>query len=128
MRSIVITVICLLFVLSPIRATSQAVQTRLSDMTLEQKIAQMFMVGFFTTQLTEVERDFLRDVHPGAVVLLGQNVESPEQVTRLINDYQQTIVDGGGLPMFIAVDQEGGRIQHLHEGFTQFPLPMLWRA
>jgi len=103
-------------------------ENRVANMTLEQKVSQMFMVSFFGTELTEVERDFLRDVQPGAVVLFGKNIESPEQVTRLTNDYQQTIIAGGGVPLLIAGDQEGGRIQHLQEGFTRFPLPMLWTA
>ncbi len=97
-------------------------------MTLEQKVAQMFMVSFFGTQLTEAESDFLRQVQPGAAVLFGRNVDSPEQVTRLTNSYQQHVMSRGGLPMLIAVDQEGGSIQHLQDGFTRFPAPMLLTA
>ena len=97
-------------------------------MTLEQKVAQMFMVSFFGAQLTETESAFLREVQPGAAVLFGRNVESPEQVTALTNSYQQEIMSWGGLPLLIAVDQEGGPIQHLQEGFTRFPAPMLLTA
>jgi len=101
---------------------------RLSQMTLERKIAQMFMVSFFGTHLAEIERDFLREVQPGAVVLFGRNVESPRQVTALTNTYQETVVAAGGVPLLIAVDQEGGRVQRLQDGFTRFPAPMLWTA
>ena len=97
-------------------------------MTLEQKVAQMFMVSFFGAQLTETEAAFLREAQPGAVVLFGRNVESPEQVTALTNSYQQEVMSRGGLPLLIAVDQEGGPIQHLQEGFTRFPAPMLLTA
>lgn len=105
-----------------------SIESRLSDMTLEQKAAQMFMVSFFGRHLAEVERDFLRRVQPGAVVLFERNVESPRQATALTNAYQQNIIDGGGPPLLIAVDQEGGRIQRLKDGFTRFPAPMLWTA
>ena len=104
------------------------IEDKLSEMTLEQKAAQMFMVSFFGAHLAETERDFLREVQPGAVVLFERNVESPSQVTALTNAYQQNIIDGGGLPLLIAVDQEGGRIQRLKSGFTRFPAPMLWTA
>lgn len=128
MRRLIIAGFVLLHLIYGIQADGQSVEARLATMTLEQKVAQMFMVSFYGTQLTEVERDFLIDVQPGAVVLFGKNIESPEQVSRLTNEYQKTILDGGEIPLFIAVDQEGGRIQHLQEGFTRFPLPSLWTA
>ena len=109
-------------------ADELSIEDRLSEMTLEQKVAQMFMVSFFGPHLADIERDFLREVQPGAVVLFERNVESPQQVTALTNTYQQNMVDSGGLPLLIAVDQEGGRIQHLKDGFTRFPAPMLWTA
>ena len=109
-------------------ADEPSIEDRLSAMTLEQKAAQMFMVSFFGPHLAEVERDFLRRVQPGAVVLFERNVESPRQATALTNAYQQNVIDGGGPPLLIAVDQEGGLIQRLKDGFTRFPAPMLWTA
>ena len=126
-RIILIGMACWLSI-SAIQADSLSLEARLATMTLEQKVAQMFMVSFYGKQLTEVEEGFLRDVQPGAVVLFGKNIESPEQVTRLTNAYQGAILEGEGIPLFIAVDQEGGLIQHLQEGFTRFPLPSLWTA
>ena len=101
---------------------------RLPDMTLKQKVAQMFMVSFFGAELADIERDFLRRVQPGAVVLFRRNVESPRQATALTNAYQQNIIDAGGPLLLIAVDQEGGRVQRLQDGFTRFPAPMLLTA
>lgn len=98
------------------------------EMTLQQKVAQMFMVSFYGTQLTEIETAFLRDVQPGAAVIFGRNVESPAQVTALTNAYQEAVTAHDGLPLLIAVDQEGGPIQHLQAGFTRFPTPMLLTA
>ncbi len=128
MRRLIGCIIIAVFCLSMIKAEDSAIVTQIDQMTLEQKVAQMFMVSFYGTELNDVERTFLRDIQPGAVVLFGKNIASPEQVTRLTNDYQQTIISNGGIPLLVAVDQEGGRIQHLQEGFTRFPLPMLWTA
>jgi beta-N-acetylhexosaminidase len=101
---------------------------RLAAMTLEQKVAQMFMVTLHGSVLTEEGAAFLRDVQPGAVVLFAANLGDPAQVTRLTNAYQQTILDAGGQPLLVAVDQEGGVVARLTNGFTVFPAPVLITA
>lgn len=98
------------------------------NLSLELRVAQMFMVTLHGPQLTEVGRDFLRRWQPGAVVLFTSNTGTPESVTALTNAYQQTILDAGGLPLLIAIDQEGGVVQRLTDGFTQFPSPLLITA
>ena len=118
----------LLMPLSRVGAQLSAVERDLDTMTLEQKVAQMFMVSFFGTQLTEAEISFLREAQPGAVALFGRNATSPTQVAELTNAIQAHAVAAAGLPLLIAVDQEGGLIQHLQRGFTRFPAPMLWAA
>ncbi len=100
----------------------------LSTLSLEQRVAQMFIVNLYGSQLTEAGRDFLTRYQPGGLVLLPENIGTPQAVTRLNNIYQQTIIDNGGLPLFISVDQEGGTIAHLRDGFTTFPVPMLLTA
>jgi beta-N-acetylhexosaminidase len=116
-----------LVLLIPVRGQS-ASDRLLATMSLEEKVAQMFVMSFYGSTLNEPIRNLLRDWHPGAVVLLPSNLESPEQITRLTNAIQQTLVDTVGIPAWISVDQEGGVIAHLEEGFTRWPVPMLLTA
>ncbi len=117
-----LVLLCLLFVFP----TSQP--SLLETLTLEQRVGQMFMVSLYGSQLTDVGHDFLQRWQPGVVALFGNNAGAPQQVTALTNAFQQTITDAGGLPLLIAVDQEGGLIAHLTDGFTTFPAPMLITA
>jgi beta-N-acetylhexosaminidase len=123
---------CLLLLLSFTTVQAQdddQINAIIAEMTLERKVAQMFMVNLYGSGLTEVGRDMLQTWQPGAVVLLGPNTEqSPEQIAQLTNSYQQTIIGAGGVPLFIATDQEGGMIQRLRAGFTIWPVPMLLTA
>ncbi|MBI5671390.1 MAG: beta-N-acetylhexosaminidase [Chloroflexi bacterium] len=88
----------------------------------------MFMVNLYGAALNADDRDFLARYQPGGVVLMDGNASTPDAVTRLTNSYQQTITDAGGLPLLIAVDQEGGPIAGLEQGFTPFPTPALLTA
>ncbi len=99
-----------------------------SDWPLERRIAQMFIVNLDGSIMTESGRDFLAAVQPGGVVLLAENIGDPAAITILTNSYQQTITAAGGVPLFVAVDQEGGVIAHLEQGFTTFPVPALLTA
>lgn len=101
---------------------------QLARMSLEQKAAQMAVVSFFGTELPYDVQEFLAQWQPGAVVLLPRNLDTPEQMTRLTNAIQQQLIDSGGLPAFITVDQEGGIISRLQEGFTRWPVPSLLTA
>ncbi|MBL8156603.1 MAG: beta-N-acetylhexosaminidase [Anaerolineae bacterium] len=99
-----------------------------SDWPLERRIAQMFIINLDSSILTESGRDFLAAVQPGGIVLLPENIGDPAAITILTNSYQQTITTAGGVPLFVAVDQEGGVIAHLEQGFTTFPVLALMTA
>lgn len=100
----------------------------LARLTLEQRIGQMFFVNLYGSTLNAAGRDFLAQYQPGGVVLMDGNTGTPAAVTRLTNSYQQTITEAGGLPLFIAVDQEGGPIAGLEQDFTHFPTSSLLAA
>ncbi|MBE0691219.1 MAG: glycoside hydrolase family 3 protein [Anaerolineae bacterium] len=119
-----ITLLLLVLIARPAAAQPDA----LASMTLEHKVAQMFMVTLHGGVLTEDGVAFLREWQPGAVVLFAANLGDPAQVTRLTNGYQQTITEAGGMPLLIAVDQEGGVVARLTDGFTVFPAPVLTAA
>jgi len=99
-----------------------------TDLTLEQQVGQLFMVTIHGAQLPEAGRDFLQRWQPGAVVLFNSNIGQPEAISRLTNSYQQAITTAGGLPLLVAVDQEGGRVQRLTQSFTTLPAPALLTA
>ncbi len=117
---------CLLLVVTPLTAQDAVV----SRMSLEHRVAQMFMVTLHGQVMTEVGSQFLRQWQPGAISLFGANITTPDAVTRLTNNFQQTITDAGGVPLLIAIDQEGGLVARLTEanGFTVFPAPVLITA
>jgi beta-N-acetylhexosaminidase len=104
------------------------VDALLASLTLEQKVAQMFLAALYGPTLNAPGRDFLRQWQPGGVALFVSNAGAPDAVARLTNDWQATVVEAGGVPLFIATDQEGGQIARLKDGFTTWPVPMLLTA
>lgn len=75
------------------------------------------MVGFSGTSATEV-RHMIEDYSVGGVILFARNTRHPFHVAELTAQLQALSKD---TPLFIATDQEGGRVQRLKEGFTHFP-------
>jgi len=82
-------------------------------LTLEQKVGQLLLVGFEGTEVTpEIERLF-REVHPGGVILFGRNITGESQLKEFVARLQGLSRADSGLPLFIAVDQEGGEVTRL---------------
>ena len=83
---------------------------------------QMIMAGFEGTTLNPETEDLIRNHHVGGLILFSRNYENPEQLYTLIRDLQNVASSTStGLPLFISVDQEGGRVARLTEPFTQYP-------
>ena len=95
-----------------------------AEPSLEHKIAQMLIVGFRGTRIAPsdpIVRDiadygiggtilFDRDV---ALAQFGRNITSPQQLTELTGQLRSCAKD----PLFIAVDQEGGKVARLKESY-----------
>jgi beta-N-acetylhexosaminidase len=94
--------------------------------TLEQKIGQLMVIGFDGTTVDAELRRMITEYHVGGVILFARNVQSPEQVARLTNELQTIALESEHPGLFIAIDQEGGRVARLTEGtgFTEFPSAM----
>jgi beta-N-acetylhexosaminidase len=88
------------------------------ELTSREKIGQLFMIGFMGTTVTPELSAFIKDYKPGGVILFSRNLESVEQIVQLTNDLQQCSPKS---PLLISIDQEGGRVSRLPQGFTIFP-------
>lgn len=82
----------------------------------------MLITGIEGTTVTPETEDLILNHHIGGVILFDRNYENPEQLYRLTRDLQSVAqASPSGLPLFISVDQEGGRIARLKAPFTPFP-------
>ena len=81
----------------------------MANMTLKEKIGQMLIVSDDSTIADEELLNKLKEIKPGGFILFSENVESYEQATKLINDINSTST----IPMFMSIDQEGGRVQRI---------------
>jgi beta-N-acetylhexosaminidase len=82
------------------------------------EVGQLFVTGISGLTLTEEEKEFLTTSNIGGVLLFKENYESPAQLAELTNSIQQCRKD---YPLFVCVDQEGGRVRRFKTHFTQFP-------
>lgn len=94
-------------------------------MTVEEKVGQMLMVGVPGVH-AQVEAKRLIDEHRvGGVILFAENVLAPEQVAQLNRELQQMAEEAGAPdPLFISIDQEGGPVARIRDGFTPLPSAM----
>ena len=69
-----------------------------------------FITGVSGTELTAAEREFIRAERPWGFILFKRNIESPAQVTSLVEELRGV---AGIADAPILIDQEGGRVQRL---------------
>ncbi|MEP1883587.1 MAG: beta-N-acetylhexosaminidase, partial [Marinomonas sp.] len=60
-------------------------------------------------RLTAEEVALYRDVNPFGFILFARNIDAPDQVKALCNDFRDAV----GRDAIITIDQEGGRVQRL---------------
>lgn len=81
---------------------ASTIQQILSQMTLNEKIGQLFILRPETLEANPTYK-------VGGVCMFGSNISSPTQITSYINNLQEN----AKIPMFIAVDEEGGLVARI---------------
>ena len=79
---------------------------------------QLIISGIKGTSLLPEEIEFIKNEKLGGIILFSHNCEDPAQLAELVNNIQKHRDE---YPLFISVDQEGGRIIRFKKHFTQFP-------
>lgn len=88
---------------------------------LRRHVGQLAIVGFNGLDLPAEVRSLAREFDLGGVIFFARNVEAPEQVADLSRQSQALAAE---IPLWVSVDQEGGRVARLKRPFTEWP-PMI---
>ena len=84
----------------------------------------MLLTGFEGTHINSKLEELIIVRRIGGVILFERNFENPEQLNRLISELQSLAMScPASVPLFISVDQEGGRVSRLKAPFSAFPYP-----
>ncbi len=86
-----------------------------------QSAGQRLMAGFDGTELNAELKFLINALKLGGIILFSRNLIDPGQIKDLCFSMQSYARSCGQPPLFIAIDQEGGRVARLREPFTQFP-------
>ncbi|MEK4538564.1 beta-N-acetylhexosaminidase [Peribacillus sp. FSL K6-1552] len=102
--------------------TDEKIEELLENMTLEEKIGQLMMVGFKGTEKSSEITELIEQKHIGGIIYFDRNMKSPKQVAKLSNSLQQSADRSShSLPLMVAVDQEGGDIIRMRERVSPIP-------
>jgi beta-N-acetylhexosaminidase len=88
---------------------------------LNTRIGRLFMAGIPGTDLDPVTEELIKEWGLGGVILFSRNIENPLQVADLCRRLQRVSLRHHAIPLFLAVDQEGGRVARLKAPFREFP-------
>lgn len=94
------------------------------DLSLEEKVGQLLLVHFHGSIANEEAKCLIQQLHVGGIIYYNwaNELSHPQQVQNLSQSLQQLAQENAhAIPLLIAVDQEGGRVCRLKQGFTVFP-------
>jgi beta-N-acetylhexosaminidase len=107
--------------LSPTPAPAAEVLDALGAMTVRQEAAQVLLVAFDGTSVTDFTKGVFARAAPGGVLLLNRNVTDEQQLRALTAALQKTSSDAGSPGLFVAADEEGGPVMRVKDGVPELP-------
>lgn len=86
------------------------IKEMLNNLTLEEKIGQMLFINYQKSdKLTNDLKYLITTIHPGGFILFKENLKDYTTAQDFINNLQNS----SSIPMFIGIDEEGGRVDRL---------------
>ena len=110
------------------RKTIKQVEAVLAGMSTEEKVAQLFMITpealtgvNGVTAAGETTREAFSAYPAGGIIYMESNIQSWDQTSRMLSSVQEISLRRTGLPLFLAVDEEGGSVRRVSGRLDNVP-------
>lgn len=100
------------------REEKEPIDDKINSMTLDEKIGQMIITGFDGSEYNDDMDRLINEYKVGGVILFARNIEDSSQMIELTRALQE---NNNNIPLFISIDEEGGRVSRLPDDIEKFP-------
>ena len=104
-------------IIMPAGDGSETAESILAEMTLEEKVYQMFIItpealtGYDVVNAsTDITKGWLEKYPVGGLIYFADNIQTPEQTEDMLKNTTVSALELQGMPMFLCVDEEGGSV------------------
>ena len=99
------------------------IKEKMKTMSLEEKIGQMFIVGFEGYETDDEIKELIQKRYVGGIIFFDRNIKNAENLLQLMNSLK-SLNQNNKAPLFMSVDEEGGRVSRLPKEMKKFPSSM----
>lgn len=92
----------------------------INELSIQEKIGQMIIVGMDTSYITERIKKLIIEYKIGGIILYRKNFKNYEDMVELIKQLRK-LNSKNRIPLLIAIDQEGGRVNRMPKEILNLP-------
>ena len=94
----------------------------INNLNLQEKIGQLFLVAYEENIITEELKILIQKYKIGGIILYRKNFIEYNNLVKFINNLKE-LNKNNPLPLFISIDQEGGRVNRLPKEIENLSSP-----
>lgn len=84
-------------------------------------LGDLILSGVPGLELDSHSKSFIEKAQIGGIIFFGPNYQNPGQVAEMVNSAQIAKLSQSQVPLWVSIDQEGGRVQRFKAPFTKIP-------
>ncbi|QNU66693.1 beta-N-acetylhexosaminidase [Ruminiclostridium herbifermentans] len=100
--------------------SNNSIAEQVKNLSLDEKIGQLVIVGVDGYFNNENSRQLIEKYHVGGFIFFKRNIQNSDQMLSLLNSLKETNAVNK-LPLFLSIDEEGGRISRMPDEFLKLP-------
>ncbi|MDB5054559.1 MAG: beta-glucosidase-like glycosyl hydrolase [Bacilli bacterium] len=105
---------------SPSISPIDPLKAQIKQMTLDEKLGQMVLIGVDGLAANDHTKELIEKYHVGGIILYKENILNVPQALDFLNELK-ALNASNKIPLFLSVDQEGGRVSRLPDEFAKLP-------